>query len=86
MIGEILQRPCSGLRGDAVLFKGVSAEHVHSMTTRVRASENSPALNPLLDQLQMTVLLTVLFQIKMTKPSIHAGYSVKWGSGLGTIR
>jgi hypothetical protein len=32
----------------------------------------------------MTVLLTVLFQVATEKVSIHAGYQLEWGSGLGT--
>jgi integrase len=34
---EILERRCSGLEPDDVLFKGVSAEHVHSMAMRLGA-------------------------------------------------
>ena len=34
---EILKRMCLGLAGDALLFKGVSAEHVHSMAMRLGA-------------------------------------------------
>ena len=37
MMREILERRCLGLVGDAVLFKGVSAEHVHSMAMRLGA-------------------------------------------------
>ena len=37
MMREILERRCLGLAGDAVLFKGVSAEHVHSMAMRLGA-------------------------------------------------
>jgi hypothetical protein len=37
MMREILERRCSGLPDDAELFKGVSAEHVHSMAMRVGA-------------------------------------------------
>jgi hypothetical protein len=33
----ILERRCLGLADDAVLFKGVSAEHVHSMAMRLGA-------------------------------------------------
>lgn len=35
MMREILERRCFGLAGDAELFKGVSAEHVHSMAMRL---------------------------------------------------
>ncbi|BDT69103.1 hypothetical protein os1_32910 [Comamonadaceae bacterium OS-1] len=35
MMREILKRRCSGLEPDAELFKGVSAEHVHSMAMRL---------------------------------------------------
>jgi hypothetical protein len=35
MMREILERRCLGLLPDAVLFKGVSAEHVHSMAMRL---------------------------------------------------
>jgi hypothetical protein len=34
---EILERRCEGLKPDDVLFKGVSAEHVHSMAMRLGA-------------------------------------------------
>lgn len=34
---EILERRCLGLEGDAELFKGVSAEHIHSMAMRLGA-------------------------------------------------
>lgn len=34
MMREILERRCMGLEQDAELFKGVSAEHVHSMAIR----------------------------------------------------
>ncbi len=37
MMREILERRCLGLEPDAVLFKGVSAEHVHSMAMRLGA-------------------------------------------------
>ncbi len=37
MMREILERRCLGLAGNAVLFKGVSAEHVHSMAIRLGA-------------------------------------------------
>jgi integrase len=37
MMREILERRCFGLAGDAILFKGVSAEHVHSMAMRLGA-------------------------------------------------
>jgi hypothetical protein len=37
MMREILERRCLGLDGAAVLFKGVSAEHVHSMAMRLGA-------------------------------------------------
>lgn len=35
MMREILERRCLGLKPDAELFKGVSAEHVHSMAMRL---------------------------------------------------
>jgi hypothetical protein len=34
----ILERRCVGLKPDDVLFKGVSAEHVHSMAMRLYAT------------------------------------------------
>ena len=34
---EIVERRCLGLEGDAELFKGVRAEHVHSMAVRLGA-------------------------------------------------
>ena len=37
MMREILEHRCLGLAGDAELFKGVSAEHVHSMAMRLGA-------------------------------------------------
>jgi integrase len=37
MMREILERRCEGLKPDDVLFKGVSAEHVHSMAMRLGA-------------------------------------------------
>jgi hypothetical protein len=37
MMREILERRCLGLADDAALFKGVSAEHVHSMAMRLGA-------------------------------------------------
>jgi hypothetical protein len=37
MMREILERWCLGLEPDAELFKGVSAEHVHSMAMRLGA-------------------------------------------------
>jgi hypothetical protein len=37
MMREILERRCLDLEPDAVLFKGVSAEHVHSMAMRLGA-------------------------------------------------
>jgi integrase len=37
MMREILERRCLGLGSDGVLFKGVSAEHVHSMAMRLGA-------------------------------------------------
>ena len=37
MMRVILERRCLGLAGDAELFKGVSAEHVHSMAMRLGA-------------------------------------------------
>ena len=37
MMREILERRCLGLEPDAELFKGVSAEHVHSMAMRLGA-------------------------------------------------
>jgi integrase len=37
MMREILERRCFGLDPEAVLFKGVSAEHVHSMAMRLGA-------------------------------------------------
>jgi integrase len=35
MMREILERRCLGLMPDEVLFKGVSAEHIHSMAMRL---------------------------------------------------
>jgi hypothetical protein len=35
MMREILVRRCEGLKPDEVLFKGVSAEHIHSMAMRL---------------------------------------------------
>jgi integrase len=37
MMREILERRCIGLSGDDQLFKGVSAEHIHSMAMRLGA-------------------------------------------------
>ena len=37
LMREILERRCLGLAGDEQLFKGVSAEHVHSMAMRLGA-------------------------------------------------
>ena len=37
LMREILERRCLGLAGDAELFKGVSAEHIHSMAMRLGA-------------------------------------------------
>jgi integrase len=37
MMREILERRCLGLAGDDQLFKGVSAEHIHSMAMRLGA-------------------------------------------------
>ena len=37
MMREILERRCLGLAGDDQMFKGVSAEHIHSMAMRLGA-------------------------------------------------
>ncbi len=71
MMREILERRCLGLKPDDQLFKGVSAEHIHSMAMRLGAPRFM-----LHDLRKLVAMLVTGKQILMGKSSRTTGGTV----------